>query len=264
MKMFTKDVGNIKLPVIGLGTYNLPSCYIEGVLEECISRGVNYIDSAYKYENEAIIGKALRKINVQREKFIIGTKLSYKQQISQPVNKSVSDSLRNLGMEYIDLYYIHSPRSNTYCESWLQLLEIKERGVIKELGVCNFSKKELEELKDCSGEYPAINQIEVNVGHYPAGLIGFCKEKGIAIQASCPLGRMDKRVIHNQTVGNYENKYERSFTQISLRWLYQDGIISIPKTQNVAHLYENISIFDFDIEESDVEAIRKIATCCSE
>lgn len=250
--MLNKSVGNVNLSMIGLGTYALDEKAMETVIGVCVSRGVTFIDSANRYGNEEAIGGAIRKIGLNRQAVMIGTKMSYKQQLCQTVRESVEESLNKLKTDYIDLYMIHSPKSETYCDDWIALLEEKRKGKIREVAVSNFSEQQLQDLYNVSGIYPALNQIEINLVHIPWDLISFCRNKGIAIQASCPLYRMGFEAENSDAVRLLVDKYHKTYAQIALRWLFQKEILSIPKMSSVSHVEENVNIFDFSLSEEDV------------
>ena len=255
--MLNKNVGNVDLPMIGLGTCDLDERVMEIVIETCVSRGVTFIDSANRYGNEETIGGAIRKIGLSRHAILIGTKMSYKQQVSQTVRESVEESLNKLKTDYIDLYMIHSPKSETYCDDWIALLEEKRKGKIREIAVSNFTERQLQDLYNVSGIYPALNQIEVNLVHIPWNLISFCRSKGIVIQASCPLYRMGFEAENSDAVKSLVDKYHKSYSQIALRWLFQKEILAIPKMSSVKHIEENVNIFDFNLSEEDVYQLEK-------
>lgn len=251
--MLTRKVGSLNIPVIGLGTYDLLEYDMKTIIQECVLRGVNFLDSANRYDNEFQLGQAIKKIGLNRSDIIMGTKLSYKQQITQTVEMSVDESLKKLQMDYIDLYLIHSPKSMTYCKDWLELQNEKEKGKIRELGVSNFSINQLKELYNVSGKYPVINQIEVNLAHFPYEVIEFCHRNDIVVQASCPLRRMDMEITREESVQQLMERYDKTYPQIALRWLFQKGIVSIPKMSSTEHLLENIDIFDFALSEKELQ-----------
>lgn len=253
--MLNKQVGDISLPVIGLGTYGLSSDKISVILAQCIECGITYVDSADRYGNESIIGQAVQMLG--RKNFIIGTKLSYRQQISQPVNISIYESLTNLKIDYIDLYFIHSPKSNTYCQDWISIINARDKGLLREIGVSNFNIQQLTQLYEISGQFPAINQIEVNPNHYPEKTIKFCREHNIVVQASCPLCRMQPGEIPKRIIKDLETKYNKTYSQIVLRWQFQRDILTIPKVSSEIHMKENLGIFNFRISDADLRRIER-------
>lgn len=256
--MLNRSAGNLLLPVIGLGTYDLAKQNMMSAIRECLDRGISFIDSANRYGNEAQIGAAIRDLGIRRDDIVIGTKMSYSQQISQSVSESVDESLASLGTDHIDLYMIHSPKSMTYCEDWMELQKEKQKGKILETAVSNFSIEQLQELKDASGIYPVLNQIEVNLVHIPWELISFCEYNNIVVQASCPLYRMGEEAMNTASVNSIMAKHNKSYAQIALRWLYQRDILSIPKMSTAEHIAENADIFDFCLSEEDMAMLEKV------
>lgn len=250
--MLYKQVGSLNMPMIGVGTYGVPEKVMPLIFQYAISYGASYFDSAYRYENESFIGRCFERGDIRRDEVLLGTKLSYSQQMFGDIHKAVDDSLRNLKTDYIDVYYIHSPKSNSYCADWEMLLGIKEKGKIRELAVSNFGITQLEELYCETGVYPVLNQIEIHLGCWPQEVIQYCKSRNIAIQASCPLSRMSKKILGNREVIKMSCKYQKSFAQISLRWLLQQNILSVPRTENIEHLKENYAIFDFNLSDDDM------------
>lgn len=257
--MLNRRVGELSLSVIGLGTYDLAEQNMKKVISDCVSRGVNFIDSANRYGNEAKIATTISSLGLKREDVVIGTKLSYKQQISQSVCESVDESLNELKTDYIDLYMIHSPKSKTYCDDWMNLQAERKKGKIIETAVSNFSIEQLQNLHQVSGIYPVLNQIEVNLIHVPWKLIYFCRKHNIVVQASCPLYRMGTEAVNNKAVKDIMSKYNKSYAQIVLRWLFQREMLSIPKMSTLKHVEENIDIFGFDLAENDIMWLEKNA-----
>lgn len=257
--MLNKRVGSLLLPAIGLSTYDLAENDMKDVITEGVNQGVNFIDSANRYENEEQIGRAIKELGLPRHDIFMGTKMSYKQQMTQQVCQSVDESLRKLCMEYVDIYMIHSPKSKTYCDDWISLQAEKKKGKIRELAVSNFSSKQIEEIFIASGEYPVLNQVEVNLLNIPWDTFEYCEHHDIKVQASCPLYRMQLDFGKGSAVHDVMAKYHKTYPQIVLRWLFQRGLMSVPKTSSVTHLVENIDIFGFEISEEDLQKLESMS-----
>lgn len=257
--MLYEEVGKIKIPFIGLGTYGISFEKMGSILSFALSNGVNFFDTASKYNNEESIGSALRKEGIKREDVLICSKISYNQQMTISVQEAIDSSLTKLQTDYIDLYLIHSPKSKTYCSDWIKLSSEKKKGKFREIGVSNFGIHDLTALYNNTGCFPSINQIEVNLLHYPVELIEYCRKHNIIVQASCPLRRMDEDAMKNEYIIDLERKYDRTYSQIVLRWLYEKGLLSIPKTQEKNHLMENIKVFDFSLEKNEHLALDRIS-----
>lgn len=243
------------LPAIGLGTYNLKYNDFLNLLSECLIAGVVYFDLAERYDNEADFGKAMDELNIPRNDIIIATKISNKQQNSCSTLEAIESSLIKLNTDYIDYYFIHSPKYKDFMTTWYDMIRAKERGLIKNIAVSNFSEEQIEKLFEETGIYPSILQTLVNPLYYPKHLIKYCKEKNILVQAYCPLNQMNESVLSNNSLTLLSHKYHKTEAQIMLRFLFQKGILSIPKTASLFHLKENIDIFDFIIDDSDVKLL---------
>lgn len=243
------------LPAIGLGTYNLKYNDFLILLPECLNNGVVFFDLAEKYDNEVDFGRVLKELDIQRNDTIIATKISNKQQNSCSTLMAIESSLKNLNVEYIDYYFIHSPKYENYIRTWREMIQAKDKGLIKNIAVSNFTEEQIEALFNNTGVYPAILQTLVNPLCYPKKLINYCKEKNILVQAYCPLNQMNKSIISNNMLTVLSQKYHKTMAQILLRFLFQDEILSIPKTASLLHFKENIDIFDFSIEDNDVRLL---------
>lgn len=257
--MLYRQIGNLDIPMLGVGTYGVPEDVMPELFHCAIAFGACYVDSAYRYENEASIGRCFERGDIIRDEIILGTKLSYSQQMFGDVYKAVDDSLSNLKTDYIDLYFIHSPKSKTYVSDWGKLLRIRDTGKIRALAASNFGINQLEELYNEDGEYPVLNQIEIHPGCLPKELIQYCKEHDIAVQASCPLGRMSEKMLKSEVMVELSGKYHKTISQISLRWLLQQGILSIPRTSSIKHMNENYSVFDYEIDRDDMKLLDNTA-----
>ena len=251
--MLYKQVGSLTMPMVGVGTCDVPEKVMSSLFQYAVSLGDNYFDSAYRYGNESFIGSCFERGDIKRNEIILGTKLSYSQQMSDDIHKAVDESLRNLKTDYIDLYFIHSPKSNTYCADWNELQSIRNKGKIRELAVSNFGINHIEQLYRATGVYPVLNQIEIHVGCYPKAVIQFCKSHNIEVQASCPLYRMYSKMTESEELIKLSLKYQKTIPQLSLRWLLQNDILSIPRTSSIEHMKENNEIFDFVIDKNDME-----------
>lgn len=245
--------------MLGVGTYGLSEDIMPEICRRAIAFGACYVDSAYRYENETSIGRCFERGDIIRDEIILGTKLSYSQQMFGDVYKAVDDSLSNLKTDFIDLYFIHSPKSNTYVSDWSKLLKIRDMGKIRALAVSNFGMNQLEKLYNEVGEYPVLNQIEIHPGCLPKELIRYCQEHDIAVQASCPLGRMSEKMLKSEVMAELSSKYQKTISQIALRWLLQQGILSIPRTSNMEHMKENYSVFDYEIDRDDMKLLDNTA-----
>lgn len=191
---------------------------------------------------------------IPRKKLFISTKFNIADK-NIDVRKELEGSLKRLGTNYVDLYLMHWPHPKNYIEAWKQMVELYKEGKAKAIGVCNFQIRHLEALQRESDVLPMVNQIEIHPLNTEKELINYCKQQDIQLEAYCPLGLMKEQITKNETLINLTRKYNKSIPQIILRWDIQNGIIPLPKSTKTSRLKENIDIFDFQLEEKEIEEI---------
>ena len=242
----------IEIPEIGLGTYRGKKKKL--VLKSIpigLQSGYRLIDTAMLYKNEKHIGKALQKLNINRDEFFITTKVFKNAMRRDGVRESVEESLKNLQLDYADLVLIHRPLTEFNQKSWRVLEELLEEGLAKAIGVSNFLIKHLKALKETSKIIPAVNQIELHPFFYRKELVEYCQANGTIVEAYSPLalGRKfdDPRLV---TIAQAHNK---TSAQIMLRWSIQHGFIPIPRSFSEVHIKENIDVFDFKLTDKNMK-----------
>ncbi|KAI0365615.1 Aldo/keto reductase [Pilatotrama ljubarskyi] len=218
---------------------------------EAFKAGYRHIDTARFYDNEAQVGEAVRESGLKREDMFVTTKIHSGLHGYKRAQATVQDSLTALGFDYIDLYLIHDANSGQKLrlETYKALLEAKTQGYIRSVGVSNYGVKHLEEIENAGYERPAVNQIELHPLCQQRPIVKYCKEKGIIVQAYCPIirGRMDHPVIIELS-----QKYNKDPAQILLRWSLQHGFVPLPKSSQPARIHSNAQVFDFELTEADV------------
>ncbi|MBT2659119.1 aldo/keto reductase [Bacillus sp. ISL-18] len=246
----------LTLPVIGLGTYKLKGN--EGVksILSAIDTGYRLIDSAYNYENEGTIGEAVRRSSVPREELKITSKLPGRYQTYDMAVTTIQESLYRANLDYYDVYLIHwpNPKQDTYVEAWQALIDAKKSGLIRSIGVCNFLPEHLERLEKETGVKPSMNQIELHPFFNQSSQRNWHKENNIVTESWSPLARANE-VLQNNTLQQIAEHHQKSISQIILRWHYQLGAISIPKSASPQRQLENISIFDFTLNDTEMNLI---------
>jgi diketogulonate reductase-like aldo/keto reductase len=150
---------------------------------------------------------------------------------------------------------MHWPNPDTYMASWRQMEEIYQEGLTKAIGVCNFHKHHLEKLLDIANVVPAINQVELHPLLSQVDLVRYCTKNGIRVSAYSPLARMNPKLVENPVLQRIAGKYHKTVPQVILRWNFQNGIISVPKTSKQVRLRENLDIFDFTLTHGDISEI---------
>mgnify|MGYP001770226479 FL=1 len=246
----------LTLPVIGLGTYKLKGSMGVNAITSAINLGYRLIDSAYNYENEGTVGEAVRRSSVPRQDLLITSKLPGRYQSYELAITAIQESLYRAHLDYYDLYLIHwpNPKQDKYIEAWQALIDAKKWGFIRSIGVCNFLPEHLERLEKETGVKPSINQIELHPFFNQGQQRKYHQEHHIITESWSPLGRANA-VLENETIKQIANRHQKTVSQIILRWHYQLGAISIPKSASPERQLENLSIFDFSLDESEMKMI---------
>jgi len=246
----------LTLPAIGLGTYKLKGSMGVNAITSAINIGYRLIDSAYNYENEGTVGEAVRRSSVPRQDLLITSKLPGRYQSYELALTAIQESLYRAHLDYYDLYLIHwpNPKQDKYVEAWQALIDAKKWGLIRSIGVCNFLPEHLERLEKETGVKPSINQIELHPFFNQEQQRKYHQEHQIITESWSPLGRANA-VLENETIKEIANRHQKTVSQIILRWHYQLGAIAIPKSASPERQLENFSIFDFSLDESEMQMI---------
>lgn len=249
----------LTLPAIGFGTYNLNGNEGANAIQSAIDVGYRLIDTAYNYENEGTVGEAVRRSSIPREELRITSKLPGRYQTYDKAVTTIQESLYRANLDYYDLYLIHwpNPKQDNYVEAWQALIEAKKWGLIRSIGVCNFLPEHIERLVKETGVKPSINQIELHPFFNQAEQRKWHEENNIKTESWSPLARASE-VLQNELIKKIADHYNKTVSQIILRWHYQLGAISIPKSASPARQLENISIFDFSLDETEMSAIAEL------
>jgi diketogulonate reductase-like aldo/keto reductase len=263
MKEIVLNDGN-RIPIIGFGTYK--SVKNEGVqsVKNALAKGYRLIDTAAAYDNEEEVGKGIAESGIGREEIIVTTKLWRENLGYKEAKKAFELSLKKLGLTYVDLYLIHWPANaknyanwqKANADSWRAMEELHAEGKIRSIGVSNFWQEHLEALFQTANIIPAINQIEFHPGYWQPGLTAFCKKNGITVESWSPLAR--GKVFSNETLKTIAEKHSKSVSQVCLRWVIQHGTVVIPKSSTLQRIKENISIFDFELSEEEMNQINEL------
>ncbi|MFW5794362.1 MAG: aldo/keto reductase [Bacillota bacterium] len=248
------------IPIIGLGTFRSKEEDAYNAVLSAIETGYRHIDTAAAYGNEKAVGRAIKDSKVKREDLFITTKLWNTDQGYESTIKAFNDSLEKLGLEYVDLYLIHWFKGyKNSLETWKAFEELYEEGKIKAIGVSNYNVHHLQHLIDNAKIKPMVNQVETHIELQNQFLHNFCKENDIQLEAYAPLMSHNiKDLLENETMKKIANKYKKTIPQIAIKWLTERDIVVIPKSVNPKRIKENFDIFDFSINEDDMEEIRKL------
>ena len=245
---------NREMPLLGLGVYKATGeNEAENAIISAVESGYRLIDTASVYKNEENVGRGIASCGIPRNELFITTKVWNTAQRLGDIQGAFERSLDRLKLDYVDLYLIHWPVPGCYLSTWKVLEEIQKSGRALSIGVSNFEIRHLEELEANSGIIPAVNQIECHPLCYPKELIDYCQNKGIQVQAYAPLAR--GAYLDNDVMCVLGTKYAHTPAQIGLRWATQKGISVIPKSVHPDRIRSNGNIFDFTIEQEDMDLI---------
>ena len=236
----------LKMPMVGLGVYNISDGETQRVVENAVSVGYRSIDTAAMYYNEKGVGDAVRACGVPREELFITTKICDSCYTREETLRTARHSMKQLGLDYVDLMLIHWPVGNPTV-MWHTLEELYEQGVFKAIGVSNF--------------YPnTFPQCETHVLYQQRKMLEYLKPYNTALEAWSPLAEGKHGIFRNKSLLRIGEKYGKTSAQIALKFLIQNGIVIIPKTTHKERMVENINLFDFTLTDDDLQEIRLLDT----
>lgn len=228
--------------------------YISSVAN-ALKMGFRLLDYSSAYGDGKLIGRAIKKSEIDREKLFITTRVSNRAQREKKVRDEFMRFLQNTGLEYVDLLQFHWPVTDLYLDTWREMEKLKDEGLVKHLGVANCHQHHLEEIIKICKYRPEIGQFEIHPLFTQKPLIQCYKDNGIVVEAYTPIARYDDRLVRLPLLKNLEKKYNKTFIQIILRWHVQNGVIPLVRTLSKEHQKENFSIFDFELSEDDMKLI---------
>lgn len=247
----------VTMPQFGLGVWQAEEGgEVELAVKTALESGYRLIDTAAIYGNEVGVGMAVRGSNIPREELFITTKLWNDRQGYDETLQAFDESLAKLSMEYIDLYLIHwpMPRQGKFIETWQALEKLYADKRVRAIGVSNFKPAHLRELMEAANVVPAVNQIELHPKLQQQETRELCTVHGIHIESYSPIMR-GSELLNDPVLQALADKHQKTPAQIVLRWHIQSGFIVIPKSVTPARIQENISIFDFELDDEDMAAI---------
>ncbi|GAB3049342.1 aldo/keto reductase [Sediminivirga luteola] len=244
------------LPAIGFGTYPLFGRGGTEAVSNALQAGYRLIDTAYNYENEGTVGAALAASGLDRGAYRVQSKLAGRYHEYDKAIAATEESLMRLGLDYLDSLIIHwpNPIAGKYVEAWRALVELKERGLVRSIGVSNFEPEHLERVIEATGVVPAVNQIELHPYFVQSHLREVHATLGIVTQAWRPLGKRNP-AYHEEPVAAAAAAHGVSPAQVILRWHIQLGVLPLPKSATPERQRSNLDVFGFELSAAEVEAI---------
>uniref|UniRef100_A0A1A9WEI7 NADP-dependent oxidoreductase domain-containing protein n=1 Tax=Glossina brevipalpis TaxID=37001 RepID=A0A1A9WEI7_9MUSC len=254
-----------KMPAVGLGTWQSKNKEAEQAVLNAIDIGYRHIDTAYIYENEKEIGRAINaKIAagvIAREDIFVVTKLAGMHHKPKLVEAACRDSLTKLSLNYVDQYLIHFPVGDgfvDYVDTWKAMENLVDLGLVKGIGLSNFNAKQIDRILKICRIQPVVNQVECHPGFNQKKLIDFCRERNIVIVAYSPLARPRPETkwppfMYDETAQKLAQHYSRTPAQICLNYLLQLNVAVIPKSVKRERIEENFNCFDFRLSTNDIE-----------
>ena len=246
-----------EIPLNGIGTYSLLNDVCYNSILYALQNGVRLIDTAYIYNNEEEVGKAVRDSKINRKDIFIITKL-YPNQYND-AEKAINDALKKLNVEYIDMMLLHHPGNNDV-EAYKAIEKAIKEGKIRSVGLSNWYIKELKEFLPKINIMPALVQNEIHPYYQDTEVIEYIQSLGIAVQGWYPLGGRghQKELLNDKVLKDIAAKYNKSVAQIILRWNLQRCVIVIPGSSNREHIIENTEIYDFELSNEDMKRISEL------
>ena len=238
-----------ELPALGLGTYDLDDDETADSVRAALDAGYGHIDTAEGYHNEEAIGDALAESDVDRDDVFLTSKVLAKNLNYESVIESCETSLDRLGTDYLDLYLIHWPNPAISLRETLQAMaELRDRGLVRDVGVSNFSAYQLSCAHHVSDVPIAVNQIEFHPWFQRPDLVDYCRETDTVIEAAAPLARTD--VFDDEVVAELAEKYDRHPAQVVVRWAIDNGVVPLPRSSTPDHVRANADL-DWELDEAD-------------
>lgn len=259
----------VKIPCIGFGTWQAPDGQTAyEAVKAALGADYRHIDTAAAYGNEESVGKAIADSGIDRKELFVTSKLWNEMHGYENTLKGFDKTLKDLGLDYLDLYLIHWPNPIKYREHWQEtnagtwkaFEELYRAGLIRAIGVSNFLPHHLEEISKTAEVAPMVNQIRLCPGETQPEVVKYCRSHNMLLEAYSPMGT--GRIFEVPEMKTLAEKYGRSIAQICIRWSLQMGYLPLPKSVTPARIQENTQVFDFELSPEDVSLIAGLTECC--
>lgn len=247
----------IEMPQFGLGVYKAANgTEVTTAVEAAIQAGYTLIDTASFYQNESGVAAGVKNSGINREDIFLTSKVWNTDQGYESTLNAFEKTLKELEVDYLDLYLIHWPVGDRFLDTWRAFEKLYKEGYIKAAGVSNFQIHHLEKLLANSSLVPAVNQVELHPRLTQIELRDYCQQKNIQVESWSPLGR--GRLLHEPTIEYVAKKYEKTPAQIIIRWHLQNELVVIPKSVTPERIAENADVFNFELSGEDMNVLNQL------
>ena len=244
----------VEMPRLGIGTFRSAGGYeVEHEVAHAMRVGYRGIDTASMYGNEEGVGRALSRSGIPRDQFFVATKVWNDEQGYDGTLSACERSLRRLGLDHVDLYLIHWPVLELIHDTWRAMQKLRDDGRTRAIGVCNFLVPHLQELLSFADVPPAVDQVEHHPRLQQPELRSFLHENGITMQAWAPIMRGGVAQIPEMV--EIASLHRKTPAQVSIRWILQHGVTTIPKSVHEKRITENADVFDFELTDHEMSVI---------
>jgi diketogulonate reductase-like aldo/keto reductase len=261
-KDFFTITNGVKIPSVGFGTWQIPSGDVAyNSVTAALKIGYRHIDTAYAYGNEASVGQAVRDSGIDRKEIFVTSKLPAEIKNYALARRYAENTMKNIGLEYIDLYLIHAPwpwnqigadYTKQNIEIWKAMEEFYEAGSTRSIGISNFNVSDINAILETCRIRPMVNQIKFHIGHGQQEIREHCAKNEILVEGYSPLATGN--LLHNTAISGIAKKYGKSVAQLSIRYVLQKGALPLPKSTHPEYIRQNLEI-DFEITGDDMKVL---------
>jgi 2,5-diketo-D-gluconate reductase A len=247
------------IPKLGLGVYKVDNELAAPLVSHALTNGYRLIDTASMYENEVGVGRGIVDSGVPRDQVQVATKFWLDDLGYENTLKAFDKSLKLLGLDYLDIYLIHWPapkRGLLYVDSWKAMEKLKNEGLVRSIGVCNFHPHHVDEILKVAEHKPVLNQVELHPWLTQDKVLEYDNSHSILTQAWSPLAR--GKILEEDMLAELAKSHGKSVAQVVLRWHIQRGIAVIPKSNSMERITENMNVFDFELSEQEIASISSL------
>lgn len=249
----------VEMPILGFGVYQIPDDQTEQAVSDALTAGYRSIDTAAAYQNEEAVGRAIKSSGIARDELFITTKLWIQDPGEDNTKRAFENSLRRLGLDYLDLYLMHQPYGDYYSQ-WRAMQDLHKEGLIRAIGVSNFPSDRLMDLTTHNDITPAVNQIETHPFHQRQEEHEFMRAHGVQHESWGPFAEGRNNLFSDPILTSIANTHGKSVAQVVLRWLIQRDVVVIPKSVRPDRMAENLDVFNFELSDEEMTLIAAMDT----